>query len=307
MRVVIALGGNALLKRGETPDAEHLTQNIKQAADAIAEIAREHTVIVTHGNGPQIGLLSLQNEAYTAVPPYPLDVLGAESDGMIGYLVERELRSKLPNQEVATLLTQVTVAPDDPAFATPTKPIGPVFDESTAQRLANERGWRIAPDGAGFRRVTPSPAPKSIVEIKSIRTLVDAGVLVICLGGGGIPVRENPELLGVEAVVDKDWSAALLARMLSADVLLLLTDIDGVYLNWGGAAPSRLKKSTPQQLAEIQFDPGSMGPKVAAACDFVKNTNGAAAIGSLSDARRVLAGDAGTFITHVAPRSPIKI
>lgn len=296
MRIVIALGGNALLKRNEPQDAERLGQNISNAAEAIADIVTSHNVVITHGNGPQIGLLSMQNEAYDVVPPYPLDILGAESDGMIGYLIERELRARLPNTEVATLLTQVTVAIDDPAFAKPTKPIGAVYEEKTAGLLSRERNWQFVPDGNGFRRVVPSPKPQRVVEINSIRILQEHGTLVICVGGGGIPVTEEAVPRGVEAVVDKDLSAALLARMLGADFLLLLTDVDGVYANWGSKNADPIRAASPQELDAMRFDPGSMAPKVAAACDFVTRTGGRAAIGELAQASAVLAGVSGTQI-----------
>lgn len=296
MRVVVALGGNALLKRGESPDADHLQKNIAIAAEAIATITRENTVIVTHGNGPQIGLLSLQSEAYPDVAPYPLDILGAESDGMIGYLLERELRALLPRQEIATLLTQITVDPTDPALQSPTKPIGRVYEEGRARRIAQERGWHIARDGDGFRRVVPSPKPQRIVGLKAIRILQEAGVLVICAGGGGIPTSGGAAPHGLEAVIDKDLSAALLARSLGADFLLLLTDVDGVYTNWRTAGAAPIGSASPVTLRAMQFDPGSMGPKVAAACDFTSRTQCPSAIGRMEEASRILAGDAGTLI-----------
>lgn len=300
MRIVAALGGNALLKRRETPDAETLTKNVGAAADAIAEIATSHEIVVTHGNGPQIGLLALQSEAYPDVPPYPLDILGAETEGMIGYLIERELRNRLPGREIATLLTQVEVASDDPAFAHPTKPIGPVYDAETAQRLARKYGWTVAADGDGFRRVVPSPVPQRIVQIEPVRRLLETGVLVICAGGGGVPVTvtESGALHGVEAVVDKDLASASLAVALDAEVLLLLTDVDGVYADFGGKNPHRIRSSSPELLGGMPFDAGSMGPKVSAACDFAIRTGGTAAIGSLEQATQILAGDAGTLIRH---------
>jgi len=296
MRVVVALGGNALSKRGETLNANNLQRNIKSAAGAIASIGAEHTVAVTHGNGPQVGLLSLQNESYDAVPPYPLDILGAETEGMIGYLLERELRGKIPGREIATLLTQVTVSSDDPAFMTATKPIGKVYDALTAENLARERNWQIVPDGNGFRRAVPSPRPCRIIEIEAIRILLEAGVLVVCLGGGGIPVNANEETKGVEAVVDKDFSAALLAQQLDADLLLLLTDVDGVYTDWNSEVASRINKISPTALRTMEFDPGSMGPKVLAACEFATHKGKRAAIGSIEQASQILSGNAGTQI-----------
>ena len=235
MRVVIALGGNALLRRGEPADAATQRRNVTRAVAAIADLAADHEVIVTHGNGPQVGLLALQGDAYAAVAPYPLDVLGAESEGMIGYLLDQELVNALGGRPVATLLTQVIVDPNDPAFAKPTKPIGPVYDHESAQRLAAERGWAIAPDGDHHRRVVASPEPRSIVELGTLRLLVGAGVLVVCVGGGGIPVAVDRDgrLEGVEAVIDKDAAAELLARGLGADALLMLTDVPAVQTGWG--------------------------------------------------------------------------
>jgi carbamate kinase len=244
MLIVIALGGNALLKRGQSLEAEIQQRNISTATAAIAEIAREHQVVVTHGNGPQVGLLALQAEAYKQVRPYPLDVLGAETEGAIGYLLERELRNQLPERQVVTLLTQIEVDRDDPAFTRPTKPIGPLYTQAEAERLAAERGWAIAPEGNAYRRVVPSPEPHRIIELSAIRLLLQAGAIVICAGGGGIPVIVTAagEIRGVEAVIDKDLATALLAEELSADVLLLLTDVDSVYLNWGLPTAERLKQ-----------------------------------------------------------------
>jgi carbamate kinase len=228
--VVVALGGNALLRRGQPLDADVQRANISIAAEAVAAVAAEHRVVLTHGNGPQVGLLALQNEASPEVPPYPLDVLGAESEGMVGYLLEQELGRHLASERLATLLTQVVVDPADPAFAHPTKPVGPTYDEAEATRMAEARGWRVAPDGDRWRRVVPSPIPLRIVELATIRILVEHDVLVTCTGGGGIPVvPDGLGLRGVEAVIDKDRSAALLAEALGADGLLLLTDVDAVY------------------------------------------------------------------------------
>ena len=234
MRVVAALGGNALIRRGEPADAESQRANVTRAVAALAPIAREHELVVTHGNGPQVGLLALLGEAYGAVRPYPLDVLGAESEGMIGYLLDQELFNQLGDARVATMLTQVVVDPDDPAFASPSKPIGPVYERGEAERLASERGFAIAKDGEDWRRVVPSPEPRRIIELESIRVLLDAGVIVVCVGGGGIPVAAGPAgaLMGVEAVIDKDLAAALLARELGAEVLLLLTDVSSVEVDW---------------------------------------------------------------------------
>jgi carbamate kinase len=307
MRVVIALGGNALLRRGEPLDATVQRRNVRAAASAVAAVAREHEVVITHGNGPQVGLLLLQSEAYRAVAPYPLDILGAESEGMIGYLIEEELRNVLPGREVATVLTVVEVAADDPAFRRPSKPIGPVYTAAEARRLAVERGWRMAPDGRRWRRVVPSPEPRRIIEIAAIRLLVAAGVIVVCAGGGGIPVVVDPAggLRGVEAVIDKDLSAALLATTLEADALLLLTDVDAVYAEWGTPWARPLRRATAAELRTMSFAPGSMGPKIEAACRFVESGGRFAAIGALADAALLLRGGAGTRVVGSAePGAP---
>jgi carbamate kinase len=270
------------------------------AVRALANVAAHHDIVVTHGNGPQVGLLALQSEAYHGVRPYPLDVLDAESEGMIGYLLEEELRNVLPGREVATLLTQVVVDPADPAFAHPTKPIGPVYEASTAQRLAAERGWTVGLDGADWRRLVPAPAPRLIIELAAIRLLVEAGVLVICVGGGGIPVVQDRAggLRGVEAVIDKDLASALLATQLGADRLLLLTDVPYVERDWRTPTARPIQRATPADLRALTFAAGSMGPKVEAACRFVEATGRVAAIGALTEADAVLRGAAGT---QVAP------
>ena len=297
MLVVAALGGNALLRRGEKPEAATQAANVRTASRVLAEIARDHAIVVTHGNGPQVGLLALQSEAYDQVREYPLDVLGAESEGMIGYMIESGLRNALPGRDIATLLTQVLVDPEDPAFASPSKPIGPVYDKARARRLAEERGWAIARDGEAFRRVVPSPRPQRIIEIETIRLLVERGVLVICAGGGGIPVSATDSgWRGVEAVVDKDLSTALLARELGAEALIMLTDVDAVYAGWGTAAAEPIAETTPDALRTHSFPPGTMGPKVEAAIEFVEATGGIACIGRLSDAAAVLRGEAGTLV-----------
>jgi carbamate kinase len=245
-----------------------------------------------------VGLLALQAEAYKQVRPYPLDVLGAQTEGAIGYLLELELRNQLLDRQVVTLLTQVEVALDDPAFARPTKPIGPLYTQAEAERLAAERGWAIAPDGDAYRRVVPSPEPRRIIELPTIQLLVEAGAVVICAGGGGIPIVifPNGAIHGVEAVIDKDLAAALLAVELEADGLLFLTDVDAIYLNWGSPAAQPLSEVTPQQLRHYSFAPGSMGPKVEAACRFVDTTGGFAGIGRLEDGAKILAGEVGTRV-----------
>jgi len=301
MLVVIALGGNALIRRGQPPEIEIQRQNIKQAAKAIALVAKEHQVVVTHGNGPQVGLLAIQGEFYQKVKPYPLDVLDAETEGAIGYLIEQELYNQLPEQQIVTLLTQIEVNPNDPAFAYPTKPIGSVYGETEAKQLAQERGWVVAPDGDFYRRVVPCPEPKRILELPTIRLLVKVGALVICAGGGGIPVvvTSAGSICGVEAVIDKDLATALLATELQADALLLLTDVDAVYDNWGTPEAQPIHQTTPQQLSKYSFASGSMQPKVEAACRFVKATGGMAGIGKLEDAVEILRGDRGTIIKVV--------
>jgi carbamate kinase len=298
VRVVIALGGNALARRGRPVETASQRLNLRVAAAAIAEVASAHEVVATHGNGPQVGLLALQAESHDPLHPIPLDVLGAVSEGMIGYLLEQELRNELPERQIATLLTQVIVEPDDPAFDRPTKPIGPTYSRSVAERLARERGWSVASDAAGCRRVVASPEPTRIVELPTIRLLLDAGVIVVCVGGGGIPVRLSPEgsLRGVEAVIDKDLASALLACELDADALLLLTDVDAVYADWP-AAERAFGSITPRELREHDFAPGSMGPKVEAACRFAEAGAGMAGIGRLEAAGTILAGRAGTRVS----------
>jgi carbamate kinase len=297
-RLVVALGGNALLRRGEPLSAEIQRRHAAQAMALVAELAADHDVVLTHGNGPQVGLLALQALAYADVPPYPLDVLGAESEGMIGYVLEQELQNRLPDRAAVTVLTQVVVDRDDPAFQRPTKPIGPVYTEEQARRLARELGWTVAADGGHFRRVVASPQPLRIVEISAIRMLVDSGAIVVCTGGGGIPVTMNGAgtLRGVEAVIDKDLAAELLARSLAADVLLMLTDVPAVMRDWGTPRAEPIDRATPAELQAISFADGSMGPKVEAACRFVEATGGIAAIGALEDAMRIVAGEAGTTV-----------
>jgi carbamate kinase len=301
MRVVAALGGNALLRPGEPLEAETQRRNIASAAGAIAAIARSHAVVVTHGNGPQVGLLSLQAEGYARVRPYPLDVLGAETEGMIGYLIEQELRNRLPGREVATLVTQVVVDPHDPAFAEPTKPIGPRYPIEEAERLAAERGWTLERRGEHGRRTVPSPEPVRIIELGAIRLLVEAGAVVVCVGGGGIPVAvtEPGTLRGVEGVIDKDLATALLARDLAADALLLLTDVEAVYDRWGAVDARPLGRVSVAALRSRTFEPGSMAPKVEAACRFVEATGHLAGIGRLDDAAAILEGRAGTTLGGV--------
>jgi carbamate kinase len=308
MLIVAALGGNALLRRGESPDAEVAQRNMKVAAGVLGQIACEHQLVVTHGNGPQIGLLALQSEAFRDVRTYPLDVLGAESEGMIGYLLERELGNELGERPVATLITQTVVDALDPAFQRPTKPIGPVYDADRAQALARERGWTVAPDGKrSWRRVVASPSPRSIVELPTIRLLLEHGVVVVCAGGGGIPVvvDSTGARHGVEAVVDKDLASALLARQLSADLLLLLTDVPAVELGWGTPEARPLRTVTPTELQQYQFAAGSMAPKIEAASSFVRSTRKRASIGALADAMAIVEGTAGTTVVSSEDQSDL--
>jgi carbamate kinase len=302
MRIVIALGGNALLRRNDPMTTEVQRRNIMVAARAIAPLAAEHSVVVVHGNGPQVGLLSLQAEAYSGAEPYPLDVLDAGTQGMIGYLIQQELRGLLPSEhQVATLLTMIVVDPADPAFASPTKFVGPVYTKEAADKLATGKGWAFREDGTAWRRVVPSPEPRRILEIEPISWLLERGAVVICAGGGGIPTMypsaAGGELLGVEAVIDKDLAGELLAEDVGADLFIMATDVDGVYFGWGTPQQKRLDEATPPELAEHQFAAGSMGPKVKAAARFVTNTGQRAAIGSLED----IAGIVGKAGTNVVP------
>lgn len=295
--LVIALGGNALLKRNEPLEADIQRRNIEEAAAAIAALTEEWRIILVHGNGPQVGLLALQNSAYDEVSPYPLDVLVAETQGMIGYMLQQALQNLLPDTHISMLLTQVEIDAADPAFSSPTKYIGPVYTAEQASLVAKAQGWTMKKDGDFVRRVVPSPLPVRIVEHQAIQSLTASGHLVICNGGGGIPViRNQNQLSGAEAVIDKDRSAALLATQVAADALLILTDADAVYLNWGQPDCRALHHVTPSDLQGMTFDAGSMGPKVAAASQFVEQQNGIAGIGSLADAAEILCGKKGTLI-----------
>ncbi len=301
MKVVVALGGNALLKRGQPMTADAQRANVRVAAESLARIAGEHQLVISHGNGPQVGLLALEAAAYEEVEPYPFDVLGAETQGMIGYLVEQELGNFLPFEvPLATILTMVEVDPDDPAFTNPTKFVGPVYDKATADALAADKGWSVKADGEYWRRVVPSPRPKRIFEIRPMRWLIEKGVVVICAGGGGIPTMyergAERRLIGVEADIDKDLATSLLSRELDADLFVMATDVDGVYLDWGQPSQRRLEQVTPDELRAISFPAGSMGPKVDAAAEFVEATGKRAAIGSLTDLDAMVAGTAGTNV-----------
>jgi carbamate kinase len=304
VRVVVALGGNALLRRGEPLTAENQRANVARACVALAPLAREHELVISHGNGPQVGLLALQGAAYPEVETYPLDVLDAQTEGMIGYLIMQELGNLLPLEKpVTTVLTMIEVDRDDAAFGNPTKPIGPIYTAEEADRLAAEKGWTFKPDGSSMRRVVPSPLPKQIFGIGPIQWLLEHGAIVICTGGGGIPTVYTDEptpagrrLEGVEAVIDKDLASAVLAADIHADALLIVTDVDAVYAGWGTPEQRTIARATPSELAATEFAAGSMGPKVRAACQFVEQTGGTAAIGSIDDAEALLAGTAGTSI-----------
>ena len=301
MRIVVALGGNALLKRSDPMSVDVQRANVRVAAKALAPLAEQHELVLAHGNGPQVGLLALQAAAYGQAEPYPLDVLGAGTEGMIGYMVEQELGNLLPFEKpLATILTMVEVDPADPAFADPSKYVGPCYDEQTAKTLADEKGWRFKPDGNSWRRVVASPEPKRIFELAPIMWLLDRGTVVICAGGGGIPTAYLPDgtrtLVGIEAVIDKDLAGELLARQLSADLFVMATAEAGVYLDWGTPAQRLLGEVTPQELGEHEFAAGSMGPKVEAASRFVRATGKRAAIGRLEDVGAIVAGEAGTNV-----------
>jgi carbamate kinase len=301
VKLVVALGGNALLRRDQAPTADNQLDNIRRAALQLARVAALHDeLVITHGNGPQVGLLALQAAAYTAVEGYPLDVLGAQTDGMIGYLLEQELANLLPpTRTVATLLTRVEVDARDPAFAHPTKPIGPVYARAEGERIGAEKHWTMAPDGAGMRRVVASPQPLRVLGVEPIRWLLARGAVVIAAGGGGIPVARGDDgrsLHGIEAVIDKDLCSGLLARDLQADVLVIATDVEAVYVDWGQPGQRALRKVTPEEIGRHSFPAGSMRPKVEAACRFVRATGRRAVIGSLEQIEAMLAGEAGTEV-----------
>jgi carbamate kinase len=302
VRIVVALGGNALLRRGQPMTAENQRANVRVAAEALAPVALEHELVISHGNGPQVGLLALQGAAYEEVDTYPLDVLGAQTEGMIGYLIEQELGNLLPFEKpFATVLTMVEVDPDDEAFSHPDKFIGPVYEQADAERLAQEKSWVIKPDGNKWRRVVPSPLPKRIFEIRPIKWLLDNGAVVICTGGGGVPTMYAPgtrQLVGAEVVIDKDRASALLARELDADLFVMATDVDGVYLDFGTPKQRRLGRVSTTELGRTTFAAGSMGPKVEAAIDFAQRTGKRAAIGTLAEIGGVVAGRQGTSVTR---------
>ncbi len=301
MRVVVALGGNALLKRGEPMTAENQRVNVRAAAPALAAVAKDHQLVLSHGNGPQVGLLALQAAAYTDVDPYPLDILGAQTEGMIGYVLEQELGNAMPpDVPLATILTMVQVDPADPAFQDPTKFVGPIYTEAQAESLKAGKGWVFRPDGDSWRRVVPSPEPRKIFEIRPIRWLLDQGVVLICAGGGGVPTMFLPSaertLVGVEAVIDKDLASELLAREVGADLFVMATDVDAVYADWGTPHQRALGRVPVHELRQGGFPAGSMGPKVEAACRFVEATRARAAIGALTRIQQIVDGEAGTQV-----------
>jgi carbamate kinase len=306
MLVVAALGGNALLERGEVPLAETEEKHVLAAVDALAPVAREHDLVITHGNGPQVGLLALESASDPALPhPYPFDVLGAQTQGMIGYFLLQAFENAMPGQQVVSIVCQTLVDARDPAFHLPTKFVGPTYSPDIARGLARSRGWQIRQDGADWRRVVPSPEPQGLVELATIKMLLADGALVICAGGGGIPVvrGRNGHLHGVDAVVDKDFTAALLARELRADALLLLTDVAHVETGYGTKAATPIRRMDPAGLRSLEFPAGSMGPKVEAACRFVDATGHRAVIGRLEDAAELLAGKQGTAVESLAGRT----
>ncbi|MFN8112240.1 MAG: carbamate kinase [Solirubrobacterales bacterium] len=302
---IVALGGNALLRRGQESSAANQHAAAQAAAAVLAPVSERTRLVVTHGNGPQVGLLALKEDAYREGEPYPLDVLDAESGGQIGYVIELELDNAIDHQDTVALITRVVVDRDDPAFGDPTKFIGPVYDEARAKELAAERGWTVKPDGETWRRVVPSPEPREIVQLGAIAELVEAGFLVVCVGGGGVPVIDVPGgsggHRGVEAVIDKDLASSLLAVGLNADLLVLATDVDAVYLDFGTPDQRAVGATTPGELRGRDFPGGSMGPKVDAVCRFVEATGNRAAIGSLEALDAIVAGSAGTQVSADGP------
>jgi carbamate kinase len=304
MRVVVALGGNAILRRGQPMSIVNQRSSIAEACGPLAQIAAEHELVVSHGNGPQVGLLALQAAAYDSVSTYPFDVLGAQTEGMLGYLIEQELGNRIGNDRtIATLVTRTVVDPADPAFTDPAKFVGPVYTEDEARELAALRGWSVKPDGDAYRRVVPSPAPLRILETKPIEWILREGGVVICAGGGGVPTTFDTiedVMSGVEAVIDKDLASAVLARDLSADMLIIATDVDGVYSNWGTPEQRLMARAHPDSVNPADFAPGSMGPKVRAARQFAEGGHGDAVIGSLSSIEGLFAGTAGTLVSLAA-------
>jgi carbamate kinase len=300
MRVIVALGGNALLRRGQSMDAHTQMGNVRGVVKTLADLARKHELIITHGNGPQVGMLALESASDPSLDrPYPFDTLGAQTQGMIGYWMLQALQNALPGRQVLAMVTQTLVSAVDPAFDDPTKFVGQVYEREKAEKLAAEYGWTVKPDGPHWRRVVPAPAPQRVVETRLIRRMVREGVVVICAGGGGIPVvrDEQGRLAGVEAVIDKDLTASMLAEALDCDAFLILTDVPRVMRDFGTPRQSEIAHTTPYELRAMSFPAGSMGPKVDAVCRFVETTGDMAAIGRLDQAERILGGDAGTIVT----------
>jgi carbamate kinase len=307
MKVVIALGGNALLERGEAPDSDVQETHVISAVTALAPLARRHQLLITHGNGPQVGVLALESARDPALSrPYPFDVLGAQTQGMIGYWLVQALHNAVPGQPAGCLICRTVVHANDPAFANPTKFVGPVYDGAQARQLAAERGWDVRQDGTAWRRVVPSPEPVALMELDMIKLLAGRGAIVVCAGGGGVPVirEDNGALRGVEAVVDKDLTAALLAQDMAADALVILTDVEAVEDGYGTPTARPIHRATPQELRTRLFPAGSMGPKVEAACRFVEATGKMAAIGRLDDAQALLDGKAGTIVAPADTSPP---
>lgn len=305
MLVVVALGGNAILPRGQPMSVANQRTSIAEACLPLARIARDHDLVVSHGNGPQVGLLALQAASYDVISEYPFDVLGAQTEGMLGYLIEQELGNRIGNdRSIATLVTRTVVDPADPAFDDPTKFVGPIYTEDEARRLTEHRGWVMKPDGADLRRVVASPTPLRIVETKPIQWILANKGVVICAGGGGVPTTRDPVtdlIVGVEAVIDKDLASAVLARDLGADLLVIATDVEGVYVDWKGPAQRLIARAHPDALNPDDFPAGSMGPKVRAAAQFAAETRGTAVIGSLCDIDEMFAGTAGTMLSTASP------
>ena len=300
MRIVAALGGNALLERGQVPDARTQIANVGLAAAQLAALAADHELVITHGNGPQVGVLALESaDDQRLSEPYPFDTLGAQTQGMIGYWLLQAMQNALPGRQVASMVNQTLVLAGDPALEHPTKFVGEVYTRDEAQALAATRGWTVRPDGEHYRRVVGSPAPQRVIETRLVRTLLQAGAVVVCAGGGGVPVIRNThgKLQGVEAVIDKDLTAAVLAEDLEADALLILTDVNGVYTGYGTPDAKQIPRATPDTLRALGLPAGSMGPKVEAVCRFVELTGDMAAIGRLHDATHIIQGTAGTIIT----------
>jgi carbamate kinase len=296
-RIVIALGGNAILRRGEAPTMENQRRNVRAACRSIAPLATDNDLVISHGNGPQVGMLALQ--AAQSGQNAPLDVLGAETEGMLGYMIEQELGNLVPfERPFATMLTMVEVDPADPAFANPSKPIGPMYTQEEAEKVAKERGWSMGVDGNGWRRVVPSPLPKRIFEIRPIRWLLEKNTIVICAGGGGIPTMYLPDrtLSGADVVIDKDRASAVLAREVGADLFVMATDVPGVFADWGTSKHRQLRQTTPAELKALRFAGGSMGPKVEAAIAFVEETGKRACIGSLEEIAQIVSGTSGTLV-----------